>query len=684
MRPIAETAGVKSSDPAPPPDAVVSSFDVFDTTIIRLVYRPEDLFLAVGAELVRQTLCIDAESWARLRVTTELEVRRRVDSIEITMAQIYDALMASCGWSMEQKTLARQVELSLERALVRPLEITHDAIRSLRSAGRRCIFISDTYLSRQEVISLLGLSGMDVSSEDVFVSSEYGLTKGSGHLYREVRKAIHPLTIDEHSGDNYKSDVLSATQAGVRAKHFSASSATRYERALSGTSAAPRIVRSAIAAAARAARLAKHWGNERDDTLWATGAGVMGPLLTAYICWVLSDAKKRGIRRLYFVARDGWIMRELAVRLNPLLRHDIECRYLYGSRQAWHAASLDELRGSLPSWLTENLGTITLDGFLARLGLLWQDCKEICREVGLADEHRKLPITTDAQKRVVESLLRNPQFGALVNSRSRALAALAHSYFHQESLDDDIPKALVDIGWEGRMQDSLVRILEGASPGHSVDLTGYYLGLTARRRDEQRYFCFLPEARPSTGSLALHQNRTMAEIMCSAPHGTTLGYETVNGTVRPVLGRISSFEEQGAAIQREAILAFADHLSIVSLTLKLDAGEIRSHLVARSPDNWARFIRSPDKPEAEAYGAFAHHHEQGDQTSTQSHDIAPRLAPLTLLRVLGAKPSVAGQLTWWIEASVVRSLPRIPATVTLRACAARSLALFVARRLFVR
>src|SRR5699024_7318970 len=58
----------------------------------------------------------------------------------------------------------------------------------------------------------------------------------------------------------------------------------------------------------------------------------LAPFLVCYVRWVLDQALQRGIKRLYFVARDGEVMYKIARQLKRP-GDDIEMRYLYGSRR---------------------------------------------------------------------------------------------------------------------------------------------------------------------------------------------------------------------------------------------------------------------------------------------------------------------------------------------------------------
>ena len=59
---------------------------------------------------------------------------------------------------------------------------------------------------------------------------------------------------------------------------------------------------------------------------------IFAPLMTAFTVWVLREAEARGIKRLYFLSRDGYLLYRTAIRLVKSCKLDIECRYLYCSR----------------------------------------------------------------------------------------------------------------------------------------------------------------------------------------------------------------------------------------------------------------------------------------------------------------------------------------------------------------
>jgi len=71
------------------------------------------------------------------------------------------------------------------------------------------------------------------------------------------------------------------------------------------------------------------------------GSSLAGPILYPYINWVIDQSINREINRLYFVARDGWILKQIADLIIKLRKYPIRTYYIYGSRKAWRLPSYD-------------------------------------------------------------------------------------------------------------------------------------------------------------------------------------------------------------------------------------------------------------------------------------------------------------------------------------------------------
>jgi len=56
---------------------------------------------------------------------------------------------------------------------------------------------------------------------------------------------------------------------------------------------------------------------------------VVGPVMYRYTAWVISEALKRGFKKLYFLARDGFVLHKIAKKICENMNIDIQCEYLY-------------------------------------------------------------------------------------------------------------------------------------------------------------------------------------------------------------------------------------------------------------------------------------------------------------------------------------------------------------------
>ena len=73
-------------------------------------------------------------------------------------------------------------------------------------------------------------------------------------------------------------------------------------------------------------------GNKVGNQLEKTVKNVLGPAINSFIIWVLQESRKNGVQRLYFLARDGYLMYQCARIYCEKQKLPIECRYLSCSR----------------------------------------------------------------------------------------------------------------------------------------------------------------------------------------------------------------------------------------------------------------------------------------------------------------------------------------------------------------
>lgn len=103
-----------------------------------------------------------------------------------------------------------EIEIQYEKRVLYPNKDIIDLCSSIRNMEKRIIFVSDMYLSKLNIIDLLKAHNLENLYDDLYVSSELGITKNGGALFRYI---VDKENLDSsgyfHVGDNYHSDFIS-------------------------------------------------------------------------------------------------------------------------------------------------------------------------------------------------------------------------------------------------------------------------------------------------------------------------------------------------------------------------------------------------------------------------------------------------------------------------------------------
>lgn len=353
------------------------------------------------------------------------------------------------------------------------------------------------------------------------------------------------------------------------------------------------------------------------DPAGAVAGLVLAPALGGFTQWLLAWAKGRGIKRLYFLARDGYCFLRAARSLSDAMGLGLDCRYLCCSRQALRLPlfHLDPQQGL--DALCRNSMDLTLDKLLARAGLApgerqaWG--KALALPFGLGE---RLPRTALPQVR--RALERSPVLLRLLEERSKAALPALAGYLRQEGLLEDVPCALVDSGWLGSLQQGLQTAL--SLLGRPAPLEGCYFGLyqVPTEMDRARYHSYLFAPEGPLGAKARFNN-CVFEAVFTAPHGMTLGYRRAGGRWLPVLG-----EGGGHPLLGKLLPSFDQYLAGLAALCReqgLAAGLTQRREAVKKL--LGAFFTAPWPQEAELFGSLPFSDEAAEGKPT------PLAAPLT-------------------------------------------------------
>lgn len=621
---------------------MLRSFDVFDTVLTRLVGLPESMFLLLGQRAAQAGHWPHSpERFMAARMTAESHARLHAHPREVTLAGIYDEIAFAHGLSAAALRSCQALEVELENVLLRPVPAARRAIDQARATGHSVAFISDIYLPLALVRDWLARPGLAAAGDAVWVSSESGMTKASGELFKLVREQVGSApTSWFHTGDNLHSDVAMPRSLGIRTEFSEACRLTRYERQMEAHASATGALSSLLAGAARWVRLSHPAANAAQTGLRDIAAGVAGPVLWAFVTWVLRTAQREGLRRIWFTARDGQVMLRVARRIAPHLGIDIEMGYLYGGRQVVHLAALERIDERALKWLTGGAGAVSVEALLERVGLQPADVADALRRHGLPIRG---PIGW-ARAAGLDAFFTDAAVATAVLAVARERREDIRSYFSTCGLIGGEACAVVDIGWRGSVLRSIVDLV---GPADAARHRFLYFGLYARPPDvpeaAMTAFCFDLSGRPALGSgHDVPSLTSVMEIFCQADHPQIVHVERRGSEHVP---RLRAPPAMGptlwdVAYFQDAVEAFAD---AVLLDLAADADADLRPMVAQLLQ---ALMATPSPSEASVLGSVQYIDDQGGTTSE------PFAHPYRLrdLRAVARSGELPGKsLAWWEE-----------------------------------
>jgi hypothetical protein len=221
----------------------------------------------------------------------------------------------------------------------------------------------------------------------------------------------------------------------------------------------------------------------------------------------------------------------------------------------------------------------------------------------------------------LHKLLRHPPFRDQTLAKAADRRSLVLEYLRQIGINAGSKRiGVVDVGWQGRLQNSLSQIMNSSLELSEVELSGYYYCL--RRSSAQQHPA---SAKWSfTRGLSLFQNDSLMEVFTAADHGSVRSFHRANdGGIKPVFVG----DENGPALdwglktQQNGILAFVNHLVLSLDPDELSPWQLAIFLHMAGQKAFERFTQSPSPEEAIVYGRFLH---AIDQSQGITVEVAPQ------------------------------------------------------------
>ena len=455
----------------------IASYDIFDTCITRSAYVPTELFKKVGARIAglerEGELSSFAENFPSWRIESERRVRRRAGAREVTLSEIWDELRRMAG-SRAGMIEGERLEMEAEMDSLGPILAIVRDVESKRSQGQRIIFVSDIYLPQAFVQRVLMANGIFREGDGLYLSSETGLTKSSGLLFRHVldTERIEAGEI-VHTGDNPHSDIAPAQALGIRTVLFSHPRTPFAEQLLvrARPAASPSWLEAAGSLRYRRFSGSVGWPN---GDVSEFVEDFLGPVCCLFGNWVLGRARADRVDRLFFAARDARLLWKACSWICQTENIPLDCRYLQISGKALHLPSTVELSADGLNWLRRDWENQAFADLTSDLGLdpaawetawrRWQPHVDLAR-----------PLKSEDDWRTYFSFIADPAASAAIIAAIEKRRRSALEYLGQAGFLEKPRCGLVDLGWALSGQGALWRICSGSAA--RPDVKGYYLGL---------------------------------------------------------------------------------------------------------------------------------------------------------------------------------------------------------------
>ena len=434
------------------------TFDIFDTLVHRRIKAPVDLFEWVRVRLYDTDLALThhtiLKDFPDLRIEAERQSRERRHRDfggegEVTLDEIYREFALSTGCDERLAKVLRNTELDLERKVLSASPKGKALFDQHRAAGHRLALISDMYLPGDWLLDMLEGCGFEgARSLPIFVSGEIRLSKHTGSLFPHVQKHFGLADTGRwlHVGDNLTADIRNAAQHGVQTLHADWSHVdNRFVRK------EPAHADHMIGSILDFLQTPQAQQYAPSDPLEAIGYRIFGPMLFGFTCWLLARAGQEKYAKMLFVARDGWLPQQLFDGFKDRVGlADLPTEYFYLSRRTAYQTGIRE-------WDTDGhwnfIGGQVRKSVARCLQNANLEAEQHRRELaafGLEDFDRPRENKDQYWTKIVIDTL----FAQSLSATAKRRAELA-SYYDQ-AVGDTGKIAIVDIGWHGNIQKSLV------------------------------------------------------------------------------------------------------------------------------------------------------------------------------------------------------------------------------------
>lgn len=395
---------------------------------------------------------------------------------------------------------------------VESLEVNSNLISELRKQEKPMAIVSDYHMSGDFLKKVFHHFQIDNLFERYFTSSDARCNKHSGELYSYV---LDKLSIQGKQacmyGDTKKSDVDNAEAKGIAAILVNNKKLYKDES-----------IKDVIGKLKKVMIQNLHGVDSFAN---------YGAALYLVIDRLYRQCISRKIKHIFFLSREGEMLKILFDSYVKNHGGDFSSHYLYVSRRATVLSSLKQIEYEDFSTAGSIFNNQSLQYFFNTLSFSEEECEELKAQVNC---DFNTPVDRFAESKELQSLKNNLFFRKTYDKKVEILRERFKKYLRQELFYESNQVALVDVGWNGTIQDSICSFCN-----EHQKVYGFYIGVCTKALvspESQKIGLLFSEIYGKTHNFNEWSfDLTFFERILSASHGATLGYADASGVVIPIL-----------------------------------------------------------------------------------------------------------------------------------------------------
>ena len=298
----------------------ISSFDIFNTCVVRKCGAPRNLFDVLSYRVFSRGVSTEQR--------LEFIACRLASDDSSTFSHLYETFDYTHPLLLSKESIM-QKELECEYEMMVPVDIMKMEIEQCRDRGDHIIFISDMYLPTDFLKRSLSEFGILREEDTLYVSGDCGHKKSDGTLFQFIQERENlDFSKWHHYGDNPHSDIQIPCNLGIKTHLVNHKYLPYEQKWIDNSNNITYHTGGIMAGIGQSIYL-----STEDNLHKAFAIDISAPLTTAFAMRIMYDAEKRGLKRLYFCARDCYALYHVAKKIERVTP-SVEPVYFYTSREA--------------------------------------------------------------------------------------------------------------------------------------------------------------------------------------------------------------------------------------------------------------------------------------------------------------------------------------------------------------